>query len=136
MPQQADGDGGRQGVFASVKNTLATLLSIGQTRLELLVVEIEEEKLRLMSLWSKAVMAAFLLSLGVIMAVFCLALIFWEQRVLVFGLFALLFIGGGLLLAVSLRRQAAEPSRLLRNSLSELDADIALLRQRHGQPPE
>ena len=87
-----------------------------------------------MSLWSKAIGAAFLLSVGIIMAVFCLALAFWEQRVLVFGIFAFLFIGGGLLLVGSLKSQASQPSRLFRTSLSELDADIAQLRRRQKAP--
>lgn len=134
MAQPEGGEGGREGLFASVKNTLATLLTIGRTRLELLVTELEEEKLRLMSLWSKAIGAAFLLAVGVIMAVFCLALAFWEYRILVFGLFAAVFIGGALLLVASLRRQVAEPSKLFRTSLNELEADAALLRQR-GEPP-
>lgn len=134
MAQPEGGEGGREGLFASVKNTLATLLTIGRTRLELLVTELEEEKLRLMSLWSKAIGAAFLLAVGVIMAVFCLALAFWEYRILVFGLFAAVFIGGALLLVASLRRQVAEPSKLFRTSLNELEADAALLRHR-GEPP-
>ncbi|MDR0777191.1 MAG: phage holin family protein [Azonexus sp.] len=136
MTQQAGGEGGRQGLFTSVKNTLATLLTIGRTRLELLVVELEEEKLRLMSLWSKAIAAAFLLSLGVIMAIFCLAVVFWEHRVLVFGLFAALFIVSALLLVASLKRQVGEPRKLFRNSLGELETDIALLRRDREQAPE
>ncbi|HEX6733418.1 MAG TPA: phage holin family protein [Azonexus sp.] len=135
MTQPSGGEAGREGLFAAVKNTLATLLTIGRTRLELLAVEVEEEKLRLISLCSKALAAAFLLGLGMIMAVCSLALLFWEQRILVFGLFAALFIGGALLLVVSLKRQLAEPSKLLRSSLSELDADVALLRQ-GGRAPE
>lgn len=134
MAQPEGGEAGREGLFTALKNTLATLLAIGRTRLELLVTELEEEKLRLMSLWSKAIGAAFLLAVGVIMAVFCLALVFWEYRILVFGLFAALFIGGGLLLVASLRREVAEPSKLFRTSLNELEADAALLRQR-GEPP-
>lgn len=134
MAQPEGGEAGREGLFAALKNTLATLLAIGRTRLDLLVTELEEEKLRLMSLWSKAIGAAFLLAVGVIMAVFCLALVFWEYRILVFGLFAALFIGGGLLLVASLRREVAEPSKLFRTSLNELEADAALLRQR-GEPP-
>jgi uncharacterized membrane protein YqjE len=128
------GEAGREGLFAAIKNTLATLLSIGRTRIELLVTELEEEKLRLMSLWSKAIAAAFLMAVGVIMAVFCLALAFWEHRVFVFGLFAAVFIGGALMLVASLRRQVAEPSKLFRTSLNELEADAALLRRR-GEPP-
>jgi len=121
-------DAGRPGLFAALKNILATLLSIGRTRAELLAVEIEEEKYRLIAMWAKAIGAAFLIALGVIMAVFSLALAFWEQRVLVFGLFAALFFIGAAVLVLSLRQQAKGPSRLFRSSLAELDADIAQLR--------
>ena len=121
-------DAGRPGLFAALKIILATLLSIGRTRAELLAVEIEEEKYRLIAMWAKAIGAAFLIALGVIMAVFSLALAFWEQRVLVFGLFAALFLGVAALLVLSLRQQAKVPSRLFRSSLAELDADIAQLR--------
>lgn len=127
---------GGEGLFAAVKNSLATLLAIARTRVELLVIELEEEKLRLMSLWSKAIAAAFLLALGVIMAIFCLAVLFWEQRVLLFGLFATLFIGGALLLMGSLKREIAAPSKLFRSSLNELEADVALLRPRAGKAPK
>lgn len=135
MSQSAGGEGSREGLFAAVKNTAATLIAIGKTRAELLVTELEEEKLRLMSLWSKAIGAAFLLALGVIMAVFCLALAFWEQRVLLFGLFAVLFLGGGLLLIASLKKQSQQPSKMFRASLSELEADMAELR-RYAKKPE
>ena len=121
-------EAGRTGLFSALKNILATLLSIGRTRAELLAVEIEEEKYRLIAMWGKAIGAAFLIALGVIMAVFSLALAFWEQRVLVFGLFAALFFIGAAVLVLSLRQQAKSPSRLFRSSLSELDADIAQLR--------
>jgi len=134
MTQDTGGEGGREGLFAALKNMIATLVAIGRTRTELLVTELEEEKIRLMSLWSKAIGAAFLLAVGVIMAVFCLALLFWEQRVLVFGLFAALFIGGGLVLVASLKNQAAQPSKLLRSSLSELEADIEQLRRSIKKP--
>lgn len=132
MVQDANGEGGREGLFAALKNTLATLLAIGKTRAELLVTELEEEKFRLMSLWAKAIGAAFLLAIGTILAVFCLALAFWEQRVLLFGIFATLFLAGGLGLVFALRRQASQPSKLFRASLAELENDMALLRRRRA----
>ncbi|MDP3538093.1 MAG: phage holin family protein [Azonexus sp.] len=135
MSQQTGGEESRAGLFSALKNMIATLIAIGKTRAELLVTELEEEKLRLMSLWSKAIGAAFLIAVGVIMAVFCLALAFWEQRVLVFGIFAALFIGGGLLLIGSLKKQAGQPSKMFRASLSELEADMAELR-RYAKKPE
>lgn len=133
MTEQAGGETGREGLFAALKNSLATLIAIGKTRAELLVTELEEEKLRLMSLWSKAIGAAFTLAVGVVLAIFCLALALWEHRVIVFAVFAALFIGIALYLIASLKRQAAQPSKMFRASLSELEADMALLRRRRSK---
>ena len=130
MSAETGGEGDRVGLFAALKNLLATTIAIGKTRAELLVTEIEEEKFRLMSLWAKAIGAAFLLTLGLIMFVFCLALAFWEYRVFVFGAFTFIFVAGGLLMVQSLRRQAAQPSKLFRASLAELEEDMAQLRRR------
>lgn len=135
MVRQPGGEGDREGLFAALKNLLATLLAIGKTRAELLVTEIEEEKYRVIGLFSKAIGAAFLLALAVVMAVFALALAFWEQRVFVFGLCAVLFGGGAWWLLVALKRQFAVPSKLFRASLSELETDMAQLRRR-GEPTE
>ncbi len=134
MTQSAGGEEGREGLFSALKNLVATLLAIGKTRAELLVTELEEEKFRLMSLWAKAIGAAFLLALGVVMLVCCIALAFWEQRVIVFGLFATLFVVGGLVLASSLKRQASQPSKMFKASLSELEADMAQLRRSRNRP--
>ncbi len=134
MTQFAGGEEGREGLFASLKNLVATLLAIGKTRAELLVTELEEEKFRLMSLWAKAIGAAFLLALGVVMFVCCIALAFWEQRVVVFGIFAVLFVGSGFLLVRSLQRQASQPSKMFKASLSELEADMAQLRRYRDRP--
>ena len=135
MSAGAGGEAGREGLFVSLKNLVATLLAIGKTRAELLVNELEEEKFRLMSLWAKAIGAAWLFVLGIIMVVCCVAAAFWEQRVLVFGLAAALFIGSGILIFISLRRQMAQPSKIFRGSLAELEADMAQLR-RHRDAPE
>jgi len=135
MSQQTGGEERRAGLFSALKNMIATVIAIGKTRAELLVTELEEEKLRLMSLWSKAIGAAFLLAVGSIMAVFCLALAFWEQRVLVFAIFSVLFIGGGMYLIGSLKRQARQPSKMFRASLAELEQDMAELR-RHVRKAE
>lgn len=129
MSPHSGGGEGREGLFSALKNIVATLIAIGRTRAELFVTELEEEKIRLLSLWSKAVATAFLLAVGIILAICCLALAFWEQRVIVFGIFAVLFIGGGLFMLAALRRQASQPSRMFRESLAELDADMAQLRR-------
>ena len=134
MTQSAGGEEGREGLFSALKNLVATLLGIGKTRAELLVTEPGEGKFRLMALGAKAIGAAFLLALGVVMLVCCIALAFWEQRVIVFGIFAALFVGGGLVLASSLKRQASQPSKMFKASLSELEADMAQLRRSRNKP--
>ncbi len=129
MSAGTGGEAGREGLFVSLKKLVATLLAIGKTRAELLVNELEEEKFRLMSLWAKAIGAAWLFALGTVMVVCCLAVAFWEQRVLVFGVAAVLFLGVGFMVFASLRRQMAQPSKIFRGSLAELEADMAQLRR-------
>ena len=129
MPAGSRGEASRERLFVSLKNLILTLLAIGKTRAELLVTEVEEEKLRLMSLWAKAIGAAFLFTVGLIMLVAFVALIFWEQRILVFGLAAGLFLVTGLFLVSALRRQIYQPSKLLSASLAELEADMAQLQR-------
>ena len=130
MSAGAGGEVGREGLFSSLKNLLGTLLAISKTRAELLVTEVEEEKLRLMSLWAKAFGAAWLFALGIIMAICCVALLFWEQRVLVFGVAAASFLVVGLAVFASLRRQLSRPSKMFHASLAELETDMAHLQRR------
>ena len=129
MLARSRGEASRERLFVSLKNLILTLLAIGKTRAELLVTEVEDEKLRLMSLWAKAVGAVFLFAVGLMMLVAFIALVFWEQRILVFGLAAGLFLVTGLLLVSALRRQIVQPSKLFRASLTELETDMAQLRQ-------
>jgi uncharacterized membrane protein YqjE len=129
MTSPIGGEERRAGLFSAMKGMIATVVAIAKTRAELLVTELEEEKFRLMTLWSKAIGAAFLLAVGLIMAVICFALAFWEQRVLIFGGCAALFVGGSLFLIASLKRQAREPSKMFCSSLAELEADLAQLRR-------
>ena len=129
MPAGSRGEASRERLFVSLKNLILTLLAIGKTRAELLVNEVEEEKFRLMSLWAKAVGAAFLFAVGLVLLVAFIALVFWEQRVLVFGLAAGLFLITAVFLVLALRRQISQPSRLLRASLAELEADVAQLQR-------
>jgi len=132
MSAGAGGEAGREGLFSALKNLLGTLLAIGKTRAELLVTEVEEEKLRLMSLWAKAFSVAWLFALGIVMAICWIALLFWEQRVVVFGVAAGLFLSVGILVFVSLRRQLSQPSKMFRASIAELETDMAQLRRGEG----
>lgn len=128
----AAGAGG-EGLFAALRNLLAILLASGRTRLELLGTEIAEETQRLLSLLAMGIAALFLLGLGIVLLIVCTAAAFWEQRVAILGMSALLTLGGGYLFFSRTRRLLQEPSNLFRTSLAELDADIARLK---GKSPE
>ncbi|MGB9494151.1 MAG: phage holin family protein [Azonexus sp.] len=130
MSAASGGEPGREGLYSALKNLLGTLLAIGKTRAELLVSEVEEEKLRLMSLWAKAFGAAWLFALGIVMTICCIALLYWEQRVLVFGVAAASFLVVGLAVFASLRRQLSRPSKMFHASLAELETDMAQLQRR------
>jgi len=122
----AGAEGGR--LFNSLRNLLATLVAIGRTRLQLLGTELQEEKARLLGALASGVAALFLLGLGIIFLIVCLAAAFWEQRVAIFGFSALATLGGGIYLALQAKKLISQPSNLFHASLAELDADVARLR--------
>jgi len=61
--------GSSSGLFAAARNSAATLLTAGRTRLELLGNEIKEEKLRAVHLLLVSQLLAFCLALGTILGV-------------------------------------------------------------------
>ena len=78
--------GASDGVLGSLRRLLDTGLSIGQNRLELLAVELQEEKLRLVQIFIlvSAVVAFALMSLT--MLSLTLVVLFWESsRLAVLG---------------------------------------------------
>ena len=115
------------GLFASLKSLVATLLATGRLRLSLLATELEEEKLRLVDILISALAGIFLLSLGLILLLFFVALAFWEQRLLVFGLAAAITLGLGGFFVARLLLAVSRPTALFRASLKELDKDIETL---------
>ena len=115
-------------LFSALRNLLATLVAIGRTRLQLLGTELQEEKTRLLGALVSGVAALFLIGLGVILLVACLAAAFWEHRVAIFGFCALATLGVGAYLVFQAKRLVSQPSNLFHASLAELDADVARLR--------
>ena len=129
----AEFSGGRGGLFAALKRIAATLLASGQTRLELLANEFEEEKLRAVQMLVMAVGAAFCLGAGVLVLILFLAVLFWESKVLVLGTscFVLLLLGAGFVAAF--RRAAQRPEKMFAASLAELQGDLRQLKAAVGQ---
>lgn len=118
------------GLFRSLRDLLATVVATARTRLELLQVEIEEEKLRLTGIGLLAVAALFFIALAVVVFTFFIILLFWDtHRLLATGGVALLYLIVGVCCAAAARRRAGIKSKLFAASLAQLDADRQRLTQ-------
>ena len=121
------------GLLASFRRLLASAAGLLRTRLALLAVELEEEKLHLLSLLGYGAAALLLLSAGVVFLAIFLTVLFWDgYRLLVLGLFTLLFLGGGGIALYVAWRHGATTGRLFSASLEELGKDGAALQGDEG----
>lgn len=105
-------------------------LQTAQTRLELLAVELQEEKLRLTGLALNTVLAGLLLGFGLVFLVIFLTVLFWEEhRLLALGLSTALCLGGGLLAASNAAHAFRSGTKLFSASLAELARDRDALKK-------
>ena len=123
-----------RGMFASLRVLLHSGLGLVRTRLELFGIELEEEKLRVLSLLGYGAAALLLLSAGLVFLAIFFTVLFWdEHRLLALGLFAAVFLSaGGLALYVAWRHANAK-GRLFSASLAELAKDRAALVADEGE---
>lgn len=120
------------GLFASLKNFLCTLVDILHTRLEILGVELAEEKLRLVKIAVLAVATLVLTSLGLVFLSVLVITVFWEtNRLLAISGVAAFYIGLGLIFGNLLKQSLQTKSKLFATSLAELDKDRAKLTLHH-----
>ena len=111
-------------VLDSLKRLARTAVELVRTRLELLSLDVEEAKLRFLSILLLGAVAFLCLSLGVVMGALWLVVAFWEtHRMLVMGLLTGGFLGGGLLALAALSWQAKKGPRLFAATLAELEKD-------------
>jgi len=120
------------GAWGAVKNRAAALLSIGQTRLELLGNELEVARIKAMRQLMLAQALMFCVGLGVVLTVIGLALLFWEQRLLVLGLAGAMVWILALYLYLALRRGAKRIEPVFNASLAELQEDLRQLKAASG----
>lgn len=115
---------GSGGLFESLKAMASSLIGIVHTRLELLSIDIAEEREHLIMLLVLVQAALFCLGVGVVLLAVLVAVAFWEgHRLLALGLLGTLFVLAGAGLAwLALHRTRTRP-RLFAASLAELDKD-------------
>lgn len=124
------------GLMGSVKRLLSTLISIVITRLELLVNELQEERLRLTRMLVIAWFALFCFGMGILLLTVFIVVLFWDDhRLAVLGGTCALFFALGTLMAMLLRSKAQAKSKLFSASLAELAKDREQLEPREKPGP-
>lgn len=112
------------GIIQSLRNLAATLVGVLHTRLELLVTEIEEERVRLLQLVLWGAGALFFLGVAFLLLVMLLIVVFWDShRIVVIAVLAGLALAAGIGMAVGARHRMHGRSRLFSASLDELARD-------------
>jgi uncharacterized membrane protein YqjE len=116
--------GGSKGLLESLAALATTLVAIAHTRLDLLSVDLEEDRERVLSLLVLTLAALFCLGVGVVLATILLVVAFWDtHRVLALSGLAGFFLAVGMAAWIFAMHKARTKPRLFAVSLSELLKD-------------
>jgi uncharacterized membrane protein YqjE len=120
------------GVIDSLRSFLASWVAVVKTRVEIISVEIEEQREWLANLILMAVGALFCISLGLILLTLFIVVLFWETdaRQWVLGGFAGLYLLGGLALWMAVRKKMKNKPRIFSTTAAELGKDYSTLQPR------
>ncbi len=120
-------EGHNAGLMGGASRLAGTALEAVRTRLELLGLELAEERERLIRLLMWGAVALLFLALGLLSALVWLVLSFWEQRLRVLGWPTLGFLVVGALLVGKVLRARRRPHPF-HSSVAELAEDIRQLK--------
>ena len=121
----------RAGLFESLRQLLHTALELAQVRLELLVADLQLEKLRLVEVALRARLGLLLLGVGLLLLIGFLLMLLWDgYRLPALGVLTLLCLGGGALLLQAAKRRLREGDELFAATRAEFDRDRTALRPR------
>lgn len=121
---QSSGSGQRGGLFESLKTLSATLVSVGRTRLELLSVDIEEERVWLSSILVWGAAALFCAGLSIVLVLLFIVVAFWDtHRLLALALPAMLLMMCAVIAGKVVQDKLRTKPRLFAASIAELSKD-------------
>jgi len=129
-------EGHSAGLLGGASRLAGTALETIRTRIELLGLELAEERERLIRVLMWGAIALLLLALGLLTAVVLLALSFWEQRLWVLGCLALALLLGGSFIVVRVLRDARHRAHPFQSSVAELAKDIRQLKAAARDHPD
>ncbi|KQP12181.1 phage holin family protein [Pseudorhodoferax sp. Leaf267] len=126
---------GRTGPIAALKRVAETLLTMGQTRLQLLGNEIQIEKHRALQQLLRTLLAVVFASLALVVGIGLLLVLMWDQRVAVLAVLFLVFVAFAAWLAWSVKQGADTEDHPFAASLAELQADLRQLKAASSDGP-
>lgn len=117
-----------EGLFASLKGLLGTSLGLLHNRLELLGIELAEERGHLLTLLAFGAAAFACLGAGLVFLAVLITLLFWDTHpILVLSLFSGIFLVAGWLALRQVLCHSRIGSKIFSTSLAELRKDRAAL---------
>jgi uncharacterized membrane protein YqjE len=112
------------GIVSQCKNFLETGIALVQNRLELVALELQEEKSRAISIIVLGATLIFLGFMGVIALMLTLVFLFWEHALIVMGGFTGVFLLGALVVFLVLKGKLKKPIPFS-ETISQLKKDRA-----------
>ncbi len=117
------------GLLVSFKRLCATVIEIGQVRLELVGIELELEKKRLFESLLWALAALLVLGVGLVLLCGFIIMLFWEgYRLAAIGVLTVIFLGGAAALFFKARERLSHPQGIFNASVNELNKDRQALK--------
>ncbi len=114
----------QENLLSSIKGLASTGASIAQTRLELLSLDVQIARSKLISLLVMIVSALFFLFFGLVMLALLIVIYSWEtDRMLALSLLTGAFLFIGLILALLIPQSLRKMPRLFEASITELAKD-------------
>ena len=119
------------GLFRSITQFVASLVTLTQTRLELLTTELREEVQRVASLAVYAFIALLAAMLGLFFLGLAIVIVYWDtHRVMAAWLVTATFFSLAIIAVVTLVLKTRNQPPILDATLNELKKDAAQLRER------
>lgn len=123
-------DDTKEPVSAPVRRLTASLLTLGRIRLELLAIEVQEEKDRIAGVLMWSLLAALLAGFCVLMLLMLIVVAMWDShRLLALGVSTGVLAVGAAWAALKVKAFVARPSTLFSASIGELRQDAEALKR-------
>ena len=120
----ASGPTPSRGLVDDLRGLFGSLIGLAGRRLELLTIEAQEEKARLLDLVFRAAAVLVLSWMALVTATATLVVAFWDQHpVIVLAVVTLAYGGTAAVLALSLRRRLRQAGRPFAGTIEELRKD-------------